>query len=169
MKKILFISFIAITALGSCMKQDTKCGYNDSNIVAPLDQQASLKDSLTAHGITDAVLHPAGFYYTIVNQGSGPSVVNLCSNLTVDYVGGFFNGVKFDSTINGSPAYFPLGQVIPGWQKGVPLINKGGDINLYIPPALAYGPNGRTDPNTGQLVIPRSAYLVFKIHVVNIQ
>ena len=169
MKKILLISLIAAGALSSCLKQENKCGYTDSNVVAPMGQQSALLDSLTAYGITDVTLHPSGFYYKIVNQGSGPSVVNLCSNVTVDYAGSFFNGKGFDSTKIGSPAYFPLGQVIVGWQKGVPLINKGGDINLYIPPALAYGSNGARDPQTGALVIPGNSYLVFKIHVVDIQ
>ncbi|MEO6818552.1 MAG: FKBP-type peptidyl-prolyl cis-trans isomerase [Ginsengibacter sp.] len=167
MKKILFISLIAVGTLSSCLKQDNKCNYVDSTIVAPAEQQAALKDSLTAHGITDVTLHPSGFYYTIVNQGSGPSVVNLCSNITVDYVGSFLNGKVFDSTTTGASAYFALGQVIPGWQKAIPLINKGGDINLYIPPALAYG--SRDFPSTGTVVIPGGSNLVFKIHIANIQ
>lgn len=167
MKKILFISFIAVGMLSSCLKQDNKCAYTDSNVVAPVGQQSALLDSLTAYGITDVQLHPSGFYYTIVNQVAGPSVVNLCSNITVDYVGSFFNGKVFDSTPIGTPANFDLGQVITGWQKGLPLVNKGGDINLYIPPSLAYGPNDY--PSSSQPVIPGGSYLVFKIHVVNIQ
>ncbi|MEO6949562.1 MAG: FKBP-type peptidyl-prolyl cis-trans isomerase [Ginsengibacter sp.] len=166
MKRVLFISLIAAIGLNSCLKQDNKCTYADSKIVAPIDQQSALLDSLTAHGIKDAILHPSGFYYTVVNQGSGPGVVNLCSNVTVDYVGSFFNGQVFDSA---KSAYFALGQVIPGWQKGVPFVNKGGDINLYIPPALAYGPDDTVNPNTGKVVIPGKSYLIFKIHVVNIQ
>ena len=167
MKNIFFILLIAVVSLSSCLKQDTKCGYVDSTIVAPLDQQKALKDSLTARGITDVTLHPSGFYYKILKQGSGPSVVNLCSNVTVDYAGSFLNGEVFDSTKAGAPAYFPLGQVIVGWQKGVPLINKGGDINLYIPPALAYGPNDY--PSSSNPAIPGGSNLIFKIHVVNIQ
>lgn len=168
MKKILIMSLIAAGMLSSCIKQDNKCGYPDSNIVASMDQQAALMDSLTAHGITDVTLHPAGFYYTIVKQGSGPSVVNLCSDITVDYVGSFFNGKVFDSTAIGSPFRFSLGQVIPGWQKGIPLVNRGGDINLYIPPALAYGQDDVKN-QAGVVMIPGASYLVFKIHVINIQ
>ena len=168
MKKILFFLLITAGMFSSCLKQDTKCNYTDSKIVAPAEQQAALKDSLNAHGITNATLAPEGYYYTIVNQGSGPSVVNLCSSVTVDYSGAFFNGKVFDSTATGSPAYFALGQVITGWQKGVALVNKGGDIILYIPPALAYGPGDTKNPNTGEVVIPGGSYLVFKIHVGNI-
>ena len=168
MNKVFFMLLIVVVSLSSCLKQNNKCNYPDSQIVAPTAQQSALKDSLDAHGITNAVLAPEGYYYTIVNQGSGPSVVNLCSNVTVDYIGSFFNGKVFDSTPTGSPSYFTLGQVIPGWQKGVALVNKGGDINLYIPPALAYGPGDTKNPSTGEVVIPGNSYLVFKIHVVNI-
>ena len=87
---------------------------------------------------------------------------NLCSNVTVTYKGSYFNGNVFDSTAAGSAATFQLGQVIPGWQKGVPLISKGGDITLYIPPSLGYGPQGYG-------IIPGNAYLIFDIHIIDIQ
>jgi FKBP-type peptidyl-prolyl cis-trans isomerase FkpA len=168
MRKILSVSVIALVIFTSCLKKDTKCGYSDSTVVAPDSEQKALQDSLTAHGIT-ASLHPAGFYYKINSQGSGNSVANLCTTLSVEYWGGFFNGAGFDSSATGSPVDLELGRVIAGWQKGVPLVNSGGDITLYIPPSLGYGPNPLTNQNTGQVVIPRNSYLVFKIHVTNIQ
>ncbi len=168
MRKILSVSVIVVVILSSCLKKDTKCGYPDTTVVASVSEQKALQDSLTAHGIT-ASLHPAGFYYKINSQGSGNSVANLCTPLSVEYWGGFFNGSGFDSTVAGSPVDFELGRVIAGWQKGVPLVKSGGDITLYIPPSLAYGPNPVTNQNTGAVVIPGNSYLVFKIHVVNIQ
>ena len=67
MKKLLSLSIIALLFLGSCLKkQDNKCGYNDSTVIAPQAEQDALQDSLTAHGI-QATLHPSGFYYTISN------------------------------------------------------------------------------------------------------
>lgn len=168
MKKILLLTIIAAAVVFSSCVKDTKCSYQDSTIVASAGEQATLKDSLDAHGITNVTKHPSGFYYTIVNQGAGPGVVNLCSNITADYKGSFFNGVVFDSTKIGESFYIELGRLIPGWQKGIPLVNKGGDINLYIPPSLAYGPNNITD-NSGKVVIPGNSYLKFAIHIVNIE
>jgi FKBP-type peptidyl-prolyl cis-trans isomerase FkpA len=167
MRKLLTVSVLAIFILGSCVKNDVKCNYTDSTVVAPQSEQQALQDSLTAHGIS-ASMHPSGFFYTINSQGSGQAVSNLCTTVTVDYKGGFFNGAIFDSSSIGNPASFQLGGVVVGWQKGVPLISKGGDITLYIPPSLAYGPNAIKD-NNGNTVIPANSYLVFNIHLIDVQ
>ena len=168
MKKILVTAFIAVFALSSCLKQDNKCGYNDSKVTAPEAEINNLEDSLAKYGITGAQVSPSGFMYKIVQPGNGPSITNLCSNITVDYTGSFFDGRVFDSTPTGMPTNFQLGGVILGWQKGIPLIKEGGSINLYIPPTLAYGADGVRNQSTGQILIPGNAYLVFEVKVLKI-
>ncbi|MEO6838425.1 MAG: FKBP-type peptidyl-prolyl cis-trans isomerase [Ginsengibacter sp.] len=164
MKKFVFLSIImSIIALSSCKKNQPNngCQFTESNLVAPESEQMALLDSLNAHNI-QATKDPAGFYYTINNPGTPPAVANLCSTITVFYKGSFFNGAVFDSTTTGNSATFELGQVILGWQKGIPLIKNTGDITLYIPPSLGYG--SEPYPNTGPIVIPANSYLIF--HVV---
>jgi FKBP-type peptidyl-prolyl cis-trans isomerase FkpA len=168
MRKIVSVSVVAIFILASCLKKESTCNYSDSTVVAPEAEQEALADSLSAHGIT-ASLHPAGFYYKINSQGSGSSVANLCTTLSVEYKGGFFNGKVFDSTLANEPVNLELGGVITGWQKGVPLVNSDGDITLYVPPSLAYGPNPVINQSTRETIIPANSYLVFNIHVVDIQ
>ncbi|MEP6928030.1 MAG: FKBP-type peptidyl-prolyl cis-trans isomerase [Ginsengibacter sp.] len=167
MKKILFGLVLCHIFIAGCVKKDTKCSYNDLNTIAPLAEIKSLTDSLDTFNIT-ASQHPSGFFYKISGAGTGAGITNLCSNITVTYKGSFFNGKIFDSTANGTVATFPLGQVIGGWQKGIPLISKGGDITLYIPPALGYGANPRLD-SQNNVVIPANSYLIFNIHIVDIQ
>ena len=65
-------------------------------------------------------------------------------------------------------ATFQLGQVIVGWQKGLPLISKGGDITLYIPPTLGLWSQQVQDSH-GNVVIPGNSYLIFNINMVDIQ
>lgn len=151
----------------SCVKNN-KCAYPTSTIIAPDTQIQALKDSLFAHGVFSASQDPSGFFYKIDNAGSGSFVSNLCSSVSVSYKGTYFSGATFDSTATGKTATFQLGQVIVGWQKGVPLINKGGQITLYVPPALAYGANAVTD-NSGNVLVPGNSYLVFDINLVDIQ
>ena len=169
MKKMVFAAVGILFILNSCTKKDAACDRVDLTIVAPNTEIAALGDSLAAHGITNTTLHPSGFYYTIVNPGNGNFVSNLCATITTTYRGGFFNGIGFDSTKTGDQAAFTLGQVIPGWQKGIPLVKAGGTINLYIPPSLGYGANDVKNPITGAVIIPGGSYLVFNVNVIGIQ
>ena len=169
MRQLLFIlSLITLLFLASCKKNTTtSCGYTVSTFVAPTSEQQALHDSLTAHGI-NATLNPSGFYYNINAAGSGPLATSLCSTFSVFYKGEFLNGQVFDSSKNGVPVIFNLGQVIEGWQKGLPLVSKGGDITLYIPPSLGYGSNNVTD-SSGHVVIPANSNLVFRVVVADLQ
>jgi len=61
----------------------------------------------------------------------------------------------------GSPATFPLGQVIKGWQEGIPGMKVGGRRLLVIPPDLGYGAAG------GGAIGPNET-LIFVVDVVGI-
>jgi FKBP-type peptidyl-prolyl cis-trans isomerase FkpA len=168
MVKKIFCGLILSSALiAGCLKNDTKCPYIDSHVIAPGDEVDSLREVLTDSGIV-ATQHPSGLFYKTSTSGTGAGIANLCSNLTVTFEGRFFNGTVFDSTAAGSVAKFQLGQVISGWQEGLPLISKGGKITLYVPPSLAYGPNPVKD-NQGNVLIPGNSYLVFDIQLIDIQ
>jgi FKBP-type peptidyl-prolyl cis-trans isomerase FkpA len=71
------------------------------------------------------------------------------------------DGTVFDQTTT-QPLNFPLGNVIVGWQIGVPLIKKGGKIRLLIPSGYGYGQGG-----SGK--IPSNAVLDFDIELVDVQ
>lgn len=81
--------------------------------------------------------------------------------LTVDYTGALAsNGIVFESSKDsGQRATFPLGQVIPGWQEGIPGMKVGGTRRLFIPAEQAYGANS---PSAG---IPANSDLVFDVTV----
>jgi len=167
MRNILF-GFIAFSAVFlSCAKNDTSCNYNDSGVVAPAGEIANVQAYLTANSIT-ATQHPSGFFYKINQVGTGAAVVNLCSNITIKYVGKLTNGTVFDQTTAATPGVpaevrtFTLGQLIVGWQKGIPLISSGGKITLYIPPSLGYGSSAHGP-------IPANSILIFDIELVSVQ
>lgn len=170
MKKILSLSIIALLFLAGCLKKqnnsDPKCTYKESTTKAPQAEQDALQDSLTAYGL-HATLDTSGFYYTITDPGSGPAVADLCSLIAIYYKAGFFNGKSFDSSLV-QPAVFQLGQLIAGWQKGIPLLKKGGKITLYIPPSLGYGAEVKKDRD-GNILIPANSYMVFDITLADLQ
>lgn len=76
--------------------------------------------------------------------GTGP-VATPGQTVSVQYVGVAYSTKKqFDASWDrGQPFDFPLGggQVIKGWDQGVPGMKVGGRRELIIPPDLAYGAN----------------------------
>ena len=92
-----------------------------------------------------------------VLQGSGKEAKSG-NKVKMDYVGKLKNGKVFDAS-RGRPFSFKLGrgEVIRGWEIGVPGMRVGGKRKLTIPPEKAYGRAGA--PPT----IPPNATLIFDI------
>jgi FKBP-type peptidyl-prolyl cis-trans isomerase FkpA len=158
-KRLLF--FVSASLLfTSCLKTPTSsCTFTESSVVAPASEVTALQTWVTANH-PGAILHPSGFFFEITVPGTGTGAPGICSNVLVKYVGTLTNGTQFDANTTGTS--FALGQLIVGWQKGIPLSKKGGTINLYIPPSLGYGPN-----QAG--IIPPNSNLVFTIQLMDFQ
>lgn len=112
----------------------------------------------------------APFSLTDLRLGTGADAVTG-SLVTVQYTGWFYDashadqkGVQFDSSAGRAPFSFTLGagQVISGWDQGVPGMKVGGLRRLVIPPSLAYGAI-RSGP------IPPNATLLFEIVLLDVQ
>jgi FKBP-type peptidyl-prolyl cis-trans isomerase FkpA len=163
MKKI--ISFVAVVLLfTNCTKTKTpSCPYTESAAVASAAEIAEVQNYLFGKGITNAIQHPSGMFYKITNAGTGTVTPTVCNFVSVKYEGYLTTGNKFEDNTSG----FTLGEVILGWQKGVPLIKTGGQITLYIPASLAYGTQVRRDA-AGNIVIPGNSILIFNISLIAI-
>jgi peptidylprolyl isomerase len=81
-----------------------------------------------------------------IKQGSG-ATAKTGDAVTMDYVGvSYSTGKEFDSSFSsGQPFDFTLGEgaVIAGWDEGIVGMKVGGRRELIIPPAQAYGAQGR--------------------------
>jgi peptidylprolyl isomerase len=75
--------------------------------------------------------------------GTGAEAVPT-STMTVHYtLMTWSNGALVESSWNsGSPATFPLANVIIGWQQGIPGMKVGRRRLLVIPPDIGYGASG---------------------------
>ena len=163
--RILPLCLLAIVVFSSgCFKKNQGCSFTANNIVAPVSEQSDLESYLSSNSISNAVKHQAGFYYQVISPGTGASP-GLCSVINVGYTGKLTNGSIFDqqSTIS-----FQLGALIEGWRKGIPLIQKGGKIKLYLPPSLGYGPVDVKN-NQGVVVVPANSILIFDIDLIDVQ
>lgn len=97
-----------------------------------------------------------------LTEGSGPECPPGAT-VNVHYKGTLMDGTVFDSSYDrGQPIDFPLANLIPGWQQGIPGMKVGGKRKLTIPYALGYGERGSPP------VIPPRADLVFEIELLGV-
>ena len=102
-----------------------------------------------------------GLQYKVVVMGEGAKPT-ANDKVTVHYRGTLLNGEEFDSSYSrNQPTSFQLDQVIPGWTEGVALMPVGSKFMFFIPPDLAYGPNG------GGPIGP-NATLIFEVELLSI-
>ena len=109
---------------------------------------------------------PSGLCYEIVKPGSG-RFAKPGDTLKIHYTGRLLSGKVFDRTDVGDtynvklripPGPWPM----PGWYEGLQKINQGGEIELYIPPALAFGDEAYSGA-------PPYSTLIFDIEVAEIE
>ena len=169
------LAAIALIALGA-----SACGYADPYATrgqvaneSPLPP-ASPSPSPGADNFNDGaglpvVTYPDGLKYIDLKVGTGKLATGKLT-LTVEYTGWLEDGTVFDSSRGRAPFTFQLGQgnVIAGWDEGLPGMKVGGKRKFIIPPELAYGTAGQQDPSTGAQIIPPNATLVFEIELTKV-
>lgn len=106
---------------------------------------------------------PSGLYVQDLVEGDGARA-DSGDVATVHYTGWLPTGMKFDSSLDREEPFevaLGYGRVIDGWDQGVVGMRVGGERRLVIPPAMAYGEEGR-----GR--IPSNSTLVFEIELLDV-
>lgn len=82
------------------------------------------------------IIEGADIYYVVHNPGSG-ELIKENNTASVTYVGTMMDGTEFDS----GDIQVTIGQqrVIPGWEKALQTMRKGGKSTFIIPSKEAYG------------------------------
>ncbi len=90
-----------------------------------------------------ALKDPSGFYYEIIQQGTGP-FPTMADTVRLHYHGTLIDGTVFDSSVQrGQPTSFPMRGVIKGFSGGLTKVKVGGKVRIHIPSELGYGNNPR--------------------------
>lgn len=107
----------------------------------------------------------SGLRYQIIQKGNGKAA-EAGKMVSVHYKGQLADGTVFDSSYKrNQPLDFQVGvgQVIPGWDEGICLLNVGDKARLVIPSDLGYGSRGAGG------VIPPNATLVFDVELMDVK
>lgn len=173
----LLPAFVSLTAVALAA-----CGYSDPYAStpaianespgpsAPVSPSPGADDFNEGAGLP-VITFPDGLKYIDLKVGTG-DVAKVGDNITVQYTGWLSpSGKMFDTSRQPGRGSFTVqigrGQVIEGWDEGIPGMKVGGRRKLIIPGSLAYKSKGQTDPQTGAVIIPPNATLVFTVELVS--
>jgi FKBP-type peptidyl-prolyl cis-trans isomerase len=175
-KRVLLTGIVALLAVAACGYSDPYAGgaavANESPVPSAAASASPGTDDFNTCNTISAVTYPDGLKVGDISVGTG-DVAKSGENASVQYTGWLqSNGTSFDSSRQAgrTPFTFQIGagQVIPGWEEGTLGMKVGGKRCLRIPAPLAYGTQGRTDPQTGAVTIPPNATLVFAIELLSL-
>lgn len=162
MKKAFITTLgIFVLLISGCFPKDNcdldpNLNVNETQLEADVE---AIEAYLNENNI-EAKVHSSGLRYVINEPGDGDKPT-LCDQVTVRYEGRLMSdGSVFDGTDQARA--FGLNRLITGWQIGIPLIKKGGNITLYIPSVYGYGSRGSGDS------IPPNSNLIFDIELVGV-
>jgi len=163
MRKFFISIIIATTALSL-----TACGGSTVTSSTESSSDSALPTVSDNAGAKPTISKPEGAAPTTlitkdIIEGSGVAAV-ATSTMTVHYtLLTWSKGEVVESSWDsGSPATFPLANVIAGWQQGIPGMKVGGRRLLVIPSDLGYGAQG-----AGEAIGPNET-LVFVVDVIGI-
>ena len=155
MQKQLILAIALVFAIGTaCTKKTENTTGTNANPSTP---------GTTAQTAASPAVEPK---VTVEDKtvGKGAEAVNGKA-VTVHYTGTLKDGTKFDSSVDRKePFTFSLGsgQVIKGWEQGIPGMKVGGKRKLTIPPELAYG-------STAVGAIPANSTLIFDVELLDVK
>ncbi len=137
----------------------TKCKPKQFFASQAIADDTIINEYLVTNNLTATKDPNSGIYYNITSTGSEIHPT-INSTITVKYSGKLTNNYQFDATSGTATYTNTLKSLILGWHYALPMLGEGGKGRFYIPSALAYGDNVRSN-------IPTNSVLIFDITLVS--
>lgn len=137
------------------------CGAGETLIPIPEIETTTFAPSLEID-LSKMTKSATGLYTRDTVVGTG-ATAEAGKRVTVHYSGYLTNGARFDTSLDRGPFLFVpgRGEVIAGWEEGIPGMKVGGKRTLILPPKLGYGPL-----DLG--AIPPQSILVFTVELLSV-
>jgi FKBP-type peptidyl-prolyl cis-trans isomerase len=150
---------LALMSLGftACLESTVP----DYNTVENTTFDSSLGIDLADFNSTDA-----GVYFKDITVGTGTPITAGVESYMY-YHAYFADGSEFESLQppdDPAPIRPGAGRLVPGFEIGLQGMKVGGERQILVPPALAYGLG---DYRIGDVLIPGNSVLVFTVELVN--
>lgn len=129
------------------------------------EEDLKLAAYIKSNAIPATYFAESGLYYQQVKAGTGAKPTKG-QTVSVHYTGKLIDGKTFDSSIPRNQTFefqVGTGQVIEGWDMGLPLMHVGEKGILYIPSYRGYGERG------AGASIPPYSILIFEIELIEIK
>ncbi|EKB47376.1 FKBP-type peptidyl-prolyl cis-trans isomerase [Cecembia lonarensis] len=174
MKKFIFGIFTSVFLLSGCISES-----ENQQVIFDRDLQA-IEDYIQRNPIAsvkefvDPGLGIRIYWQEVSESGKSPESPDM---VKVDYVGKLLNGSVFDTSFEqvardnnifdpqrpyGPIEYiFGVGEVIPGFDFAISLMEEGDKVTAFIPSIFGYGA-------VSQPGIPRNSVLIFELDLVQV-
>ena len=156
-------------ALGLVLSAAALCSCGDDGgggqAAAPEAAVLPAKPAGTTFEVDSAIAGVAPVKVEVLTAGAGNRVAVRGSRVTCHWVGMLTDGKKWkDTKVKGGEQeiFVGLGNVIPGFDKGLEGIRKGDRWRITIPAPLAFGPHG--GPH-----VPANSIVVIEVDVLNVE
>ena len=108
----------------------------------------------------------ASLFVVACDSDDSSDVAQANSTVTVAYTGRLEDGRVFDQS---DGVTYPLAGFIPGFRNGIIGMRVGETKTFSIPPEDAYGEEGVENEETGEVIIPPNATLIFEVTLLDIE
>ncbi len=169
---------VIVFCLGACTKSEV-FGPAQYKAQAAVDDKI-ISEYFAKYSLTGQFKHvqnndTIGVFYRVVDSGASNTLYSVSTQITVGDTGRVLtldarNGPVFFETDQFHPTYV-LGQLIKGWQYGVPEVGSGGEVEVIMASRYAYGhyPQTQVGQEYGlKAGLPGDAILDFYIRLYDV-